>query len=124
MEQVENLRASVVQLSADSKEIRAELAASRAETRRRTDAMAQRTRLLAWLFAAGGVILACALLAAYQVSLNNQAALDKSNRQWCPLVSLLIPKPGDAQATTERGKELEENARSLYTSFGCGTAAR
>lgn len=107
VERIQNLAEAV-------RDLRSEGAAIRQELRRRTT-------VLAWLFAAGGVILACALLAAYTVSLNNQAAIEKSNRQWCPLVGLLIPKPGDAQATTPRGKELEENARSLYTSFGCGT---
>lgn len=108
MERIQNLTTAV-------RDLRGEGAALRREMRRRTT-------VLAWLFAAGGIILACALLAAYTVSLNNQAAIEKSNRQWCPLVGLLIPTPGEAHATTARGKDIEENARNLYTKFGCGTA--
>ena len=108
MERIQNLTEAVRDLRTEGHEIRQELR--------------RRTTLLAWLFAAGAVILACALLAAYQVSLNNQAAIEKSNRQWCPLVGLLIPKPGEAHAATQRGKDLEENARNLYTAFGCGVA--
>jgi hypothetical protein len=37
-------------------------------------------------------------------------------------VGLLIPKPGQAPATTERGRELVASAQKLYTSFGCGVA--
>lgn len=108
MERIQNLTEAVKDLRNEGHEIRAELQ--------------RRTRLLAWLFAAGAIALACALLAAYTVSLNNQAAIEKSNRQWCPLVGLLIPKQGEARATTPRGKELEENARELYVTFGCGAA--
>jgi hypothetical protein len=109
MEQIAALRVSVDQLSAESERVRAELK--------------RRTWVLAWLLAGGIVVLACAILAAYTVSLNNQAAIEKSNRQWCPMVGLLIPTPGEARATTLRGKQLEENARTLYGTFGCGTAS-
>jgi hypothetical protein len=108
MERIQNLADAVTNLRAEGEAIRQELR--------------RRTTVLAWLFAAGAVILACALLAAYTVSLNNQAAIEKSNRQWCPLVGLLIPRPGEARATTPRGQDLEANARALYASFGCGTA--
>jgi hypothetical protein len=107
MERIEALRTSVDQLSAQSRQIRAELK--------------RRTWILGWLLAAGIVVLACAILAAYTVSLNNQAAIEKSNRQWCPMVGLLIPGPGEPHASTPRGKDLEENARALYITFGCGT---
>lgn len=108
MERIQNLTNAVGNL-------RSEGAALRQEMRRRTN-------LLGWAFAGGGIILICCIAAAYTVSLNNQRAIDQSNRQWCPLVGLLIPTPGEAQATTQRGKDIEENARQLYTKFGCGTA--
>lgn len=129
MDQVEALRVSVDQLSADGKHLReqlgtltSEMAQRTAVIDRRTTVMSRRTTVLAWLFAGGAVVLACALLAAYTVSLNNQAAIEKSNRQWCPMVGLLIPQPGQPHATTPRGLQLEQNARDLYTTFGCGIA--
>lgn len=109
MERIQTLTDAVKDLRSEGAEIRRELR--------------RRTTVLAWLFAAGGVLLVCAVAAAYTVSLNNQAALEKSNRQWCPLVALLIPKPGQAHAATTRGQELEANARELFTAFGCGIAA-
>lgn len=108
MERIQNLANAVGELRKEGEGIRRELR--------------RRTALLAWLFAAGAVILVCCIAAAYTVSLNNQAAIEKSNRQWCPMVSLLIPTPGEARASTPRGKDLEANARLLYTTFGCGTA--
>lgn len=108
MERIQNLAEAVRELRSEGEAIRRELR--------------RRTALLAWAFAGGGILLACALLAAYTVSLNNQAAIEKSNRQWCPMVALLIPEPGEARATTPRGQQLEANARELYTAFGCGTA--
>lgn len=107
MERIQNLADAVRGLRIEGEAIRQELR--------------RRTTVLAWLFAAGGVILTLALVAAYTVSLNNQSAIEKSNRQWCPMVGLLIPQPGEAHATTPRGKQLEEKARALYIAFGCGT---
>jgi hypothetical protein len=108
MERIQNLADAVTNLRAEGEAIRQELR--------------RRTTVLAWLFAAGAVILACALLAAYTVSLNNQRAINESNRKWCPMVQIMIPRPGEAQATTERGREFVDNARRLYQDFGCGTA--
>jgi hypothetical protein len=54
MERIQNLADAVTNLRAEGEAIRQELR--------------RRTTVLAWLFAAGAVILACALLAAYTVS--------------------------------------------------------
>jgi type VI protein secretion system component VasK len=108
VERIQTLTDAVRDLRGEAQEIRRELK--------------RRTTLLAWLFAAGAVILACALLAAYTVSLNNQRAIEESNRKWCPMVQIMIPRPGEAQATTERGRQFVDNARQLYADFGCGIA--
>jgi type VI protein secretion system component VasK len=108
VERIQSLTEAVRDLRSEGEEVRRELR--------------RRTTLLAWLFAAGAVILACALLAAYTVSLNNQRAIEESNRKWCPMVQIMIPRPGEAQATTERGREFVDNARKLYADFGCGVA--
>lgn len=108
MERIQNLATAVGDLRNEGVAIRLELR--------------RRTTLLAWLFVAGAVVLTFALFAAYTVSLNNQAAIQESNRKWCPMVALLIPAPGESRASTQRGKDIETNARELYTTFGCGTA--
>jgi hypothetical protein len=108
VERIENLTGAV-------RDLRSEGMALRREMRRRTN-------VLGWAFAGGGVMLVCCLAAAYTVSLNNQRAIEEANRKWCPMVGLLIPKPGQAPATTERGRELVASAQKLYTSFGCGVA--
>jgi hypothetical protein len=105
MQQLEELRLSVDGLSDDSKHIRAE--------------MRRRTWVLGWLLAGGVVVLACAVLAAYTVSLNNQRDIAANNRKWCPMVGLLILKPGDPRPTTARGLRIVDSAQQLYTQFGC-----
>lgn len=105
MERIQNLTDAVRDLRSEAQEIRRELK--------------RRTNVLAWLFAGGAVILTCALLAAYTVSLNNQRNIEESNRKWCPLVRLLIPQPGQALPTTARGREMVVNATKLYHDFGC-----
>lgn len=105
MERIQNLTDAVRELRGEGQEIRRELK--------------RRTTVLAWLFAAGAVILICCLAAAYTVSLNNQHAIDDANRKWCPMVRLLIPQPGQSEPTTERGREMVASARRLYDDFGC-----
>lgn len=105
MERIDALRTSVDTLSAESQQLRRE--------------MRRRTRVLGWLFAGGGIILTCCLLAAYTVSLNNQRDIAANNRKLCPMVGLLISRPGQQQPTTPRGIEIARQAQHLYESYGC-----
>jgi hypothetical protein len=68
-----------------------------------------------------GLVLGTAVAAAYQVSLNNQRAIRANNALFCPLISILIPPPGQAEPTTANGIRVVRAAQKLYDSdaFGC-----
>ena len=60
-----------------------------------------------------------ALLFAFRVQEENQRQIDKNNARWCPLVSLLTVKPGEAKPTTLRGIQIADQAATLAKEFNC-----
>ncbi len=106
-ERITNLTNSVDDLAAEARNIRAEL-------RRRTAAL--------WFaVTVGGVILAVVVAAAVVVSLDNRRAIESNNQRWCPLVGLLINRPGQADASTPRGARIAAEADALSARFRCPT---
>lgn len=72
---------------------------------------------------ASTLALALALLASIAavafVQFNNERRIHESEARWCPVLQLLVPGPGDAPPTTERGKQIAREATLLSLSFGC-----
>lgn len=70
-------------------------------------------------------IVACAVVVVilgaigFTVGLDNRRAVEENNRRWCPMVGVLIPRPGEEVPTTERGRIVIDNAKQLYKDFGC-----
>lgn len=65
------------------------------------------------------VVVAVAIFAASNVLLSNDRAIQESNRRWCPVVTALVPRPGDPQPTTERGRVVAAQFVRLTAEFGC-----
>lgn len=84
----------------------------------------RQTRTLWAVIAVGGLILLTAVLFAYHVSLNNAEQIKDNNQKWCPIVTLLIPQPGEPEATTPRGLIIQERAERLAadSNFNCEVA--
>lgn len=111
------LTESVNHLTEESHAIRDELGHLREEMRRKT----MTTRLA---IGAVFVLLACVLVAAFQVSLDNRRAIEESQRRWCPVVEPLAPRPGDPEpvGTTEQKERSQRIRRAfgeLVRDFGC-----
>lgn len=68
---------------------------------------------------AGALILLLLGVLAFSVSLSNRRAIEDNNRRWCPMVGVLLPKPGEPPPNNERSRVVVENARKLYREFGC-----
>lgn len=104
-ERLTNLTQAVDELADEARAIRSEL-------RRRTAAL--------WVAVlTGGVVLLVVVAAAVVVSLDNARAIEDNNRRWCPLVGLLVDKPGEAPATTARGARISAEATGLARQFHC-----
>lgn len=99
-----------LRLSVD--ELATEVHALRAEHRRNTS-------LLWATLLAGALILLIVAAFAFGVALDNRRAIEANNRRWCPMVGVLLPKPGEPKPDTERGRIVVDSARQLYEDFGC-----
>lgn len=75
----------------------------------------RRTRLLWGALLVGALILAGMIA----VTLDNSRAIDANNQKLCPILSLLIPRPGDAQPQTPRGQEVASRASLVYEAYHC-----
>ena len=106
MEQVQQLRESVDQLTDQVTKLRSEF-------RRRTVALV-----------VVGAALVAAVGIASRVQAENDRRLEANNARWCPLIAVLTPRPGDAPATTPRGRQISERARVLARDFHCQIGAR
>jgi hypothetical protein len=89
-------------------DLRAEVARLRREFQRRNIVVA----LLC-------VALLVAVLGMIRIQLSNDARIRENNLRWCPMVSVLVPGPGDAPAATPRGREIAARASILADQFGC-----
>lgn len=138
MEQVEALTMAVEALQSETSALRASLLASVETQRSATQAQlesaraqreatrAQRERTRTLTRAAGIVsagLVAATVLLGFAV-LDNRARVQESERRWCPMVSLLIPGPGEPEPTALRGIQIVAQARTLATSFGCPPVPR
>lgn len=105
IERLERLSASVDELSV-------EVGNLRNEHRRNTSVL--------WGAIIAGVLLLLILgSVAFGVVLSNKRAIEENNRRWCPMVSVLIPKAGEPEPDTERGRTVVQNARQLHKDFRC-----
>ena len=83
-----------------------------------TTALKVRTVVVAALLAALAVAGAGVAVELHQqVTATRRAAADQ--RRLCPLVELLIPRPGDAPPLTRRGIEMTQAARDYATAIHC-----
>ncbi|MCD5310783.1 hypothetical protein [Kineosporia babensis] len=82
-----------------------------------------RKRTMAFFFAVfvGVIVLAAITVAAYQVSLNNRAAIKEFGRKFCTSTAAQAapnPKP-----STARGEALQESAQDLLQDLDCTARA-
>lgn len=70
-------------------------------------------------FIAVAVAVGIAIVVAVRVQAENERRLQQADRRWCPLISVLVPRPGDAPATTPRGRQVAERAADLASKFHC-----
>lgn len=101
MDRITELNNSVDDLSREARELRAEI-------RRRTRAV--------WV--AVGVLVVVSAVMAYLIA-GNSRQIDENNKKFCPLVSILIPGPGEPQSSTPRGVVVADQARVLFKEFHC-----
>lgn len=83
-----------------------------------------RTLALWTAITVGGLVLAVVVGAAYQVSLNNRAALASNNLRWCPVVEPLAPRAGDPPPAgtpeqVQRALRIRTAFTKLAHEFGC-----
>lgn len=133
MEQVEALRTAVEKLEGETAALRAALASSveiqRAATeaqleaakaqREATQAQRERTKGLTRGSLVVGALLFIAITLLGFAAVDSRQRVQESERRWCPMVSLLIPGPGEPAPTTQRGIQIVAQARTLSASFGC-----
>lgn len=105
MDKLDELTRSVNRLAREASELRFELV--------------RRTRLL-WvaliaLFIATVVVTG----AAYAVTLDNAHAIERNNQKLCPMITILLPLPGDPPSTTDRGRLIIERAERVARDFHC-----
>lgn len=89
-------------------DLRTEVDKLRREFRRRTVVVALLSVALILTVVAGLVLQA-----------SNESRIAANNRRWCPMVTLLIPGPGDAPPGTPRGREIAARAEILADEFRC-----
>lgn len=111
------LTESVDHLTEESHRVRDELVKLRAE-------MERKNKRFALILGAVTLLLACTVVAAFQVTLDNRQEIEASQRRWCPVVEPLAPRPGDPPpAGTPEQKERSQRIRDafgdLVTDFGC-----
>lgn len=116
-ESLDALSAETAQLRNDLAETRAELHAQTQEAQRQT----ANTRIGIGLVV---LLLACTIAAAFQVSLENSRAIAENNLRWCPVVAPLAPRPGDpppqgTPAQVERSLRIRVAFTNLVHDFGC-----
>lgn len=83
------------------------------------DAHRKNTSALWGAVLVGALVLVILGAVAFGVGLSNKRAIEQNNRRWCPMVSVLLPKPGEPAPDTERGRTVVANAAELYRDFGC-----
>lgn len=110
MQQVEDLKLAVDKLADEAIQVRQE--------------MHRRTRIFIAVALSGAIVLAAVVAAAFLVSLNNQRAIEESQRRWCPVVLPLAPRPGDPPpvGTSEqqvRSQRIRTAFGQLAEDFGC-----
>jgi hypothetical protein len=111
------LTESVDRLEQESHRVRDELTAVREELRRKT----MTTRLA---IGAVTLLMACTIVAAFQVSLDNKRQIDESQRRWCPVVEPLAPRASDPPPVgtpeqQERSQRIRTAFAQLVKEFGC-----
>lgn len=125
MSQLDTIQATLDALTTEARSLRRQvevqttrIAEQTQELAEQTHEIARRTRALWAALIVGGLVLAGLIF----VSLDNHRTIDANNRRWCPMVGLLIPKPGDAPPSTERGREVVVSALQLWQDFDCDAA--
>lgn len=115
---IQTLTESVDRLKTETHDLRDHVQNLEEELRRQTAA----TRL-----AIGAVflLLACTIVAAFMVTLDNKRDIEANNRRWCPVVEPLAPRPGDPEpAGTPEQKERSLRIRVAFADLAhewCGT---
>lgn len=122
------LAAEVRSLNVQVEALRANVAAKTAETHRRTKVLAEetrrRTRVLARflvLVSLIGLILGLFMIWA---TMDNRAAIEESQRRWCPVVGPLAPRAADPPPVgtpeqVQRSLRIRAAFSKLVDDFGC-----
>lgn len=79
----------------------------------------RRNAIIAWFLAAIIVVLLATVPAMIKVSFDNRDAIKANNRKFCPFIGILVPGPGAAEPTTERGREIARDAARISREFNC-----
>lgn len=103
MDKIDTLTAAVDQLSREGSELRGELR--------------RRTRVLWGAIGVGAVLFVALILGV----VDNSQEIEENNLKLCPIVTLMVPKPGDSRSTTPRGQVVAERATRLAKEYHCGT---
>lgn len=111
------LTESVDRLEQESHLVRNEMTALREEIRRKT--ITNRLAIGAVL-----LLLACTIVAAFQVSLDNKRQIEESQRRWCPVVEPLAPRsmdppPVGTPEQQQRSQRIRTAFGELVKEFGC-----
>ena len=89
------------------------------EARRIREELRRRTHTLWVAIGVSAVFVSVVLVAGAGIILDNRRAIETNNRRWCPMVSLLLVRPGDPPPDTARGRRIGEQAEILFNQFGC-----
>lgn len=105
VDKIDELRIAVNRLAGEAAELRAEVA--------------RKTRSL-WVGLVGLFLVTMAVLgSAYVVTIENSKAIESNNRKLCPMVTVLIPRPGEPLPSTVRGRLVVERAEKVAHDLGC-----
>lgn len=58
------------------------------------------------------------------VAVDNRLQIDRLQRQFCPLVTASITRPGETPPSTAHGRDVERTARDLAARIGCDILPR
>ena len=87
--------------------------------RESTDILRREMRWRTRIAVIATVVLAAGVLGVWQTQATTSRQIAEADRRWCPMVSLLIPSRAEEEPTTDRGKQIVAQARTLSHSFGC-----
>ena len=77
------------------------------------------SRIQKWSLAVAALVMVILAL----VVIDNRLQLQHLQQQFCPLVTLQVPRPGEAGSSTQHGKDVERYSRELAARFHCSLSS-